>query len=127
MPADGRWVNLAIIAATVALVVAALRAESGRRAASAGGRRDLVALLTSQRPQMYGAAWCGATRRQLAELTPEELAAVTVVDCGAGGCEGVRALPTWELLGGARIEGYHPREALTAELVRAEASNGAAA
>jgi len=113
------WVATALVLGVGLLVVTALT----RRARSGGGGGtgdDTAATLAALRPTMYGASWCGFTRRQLAELSPEELACVDVVDCGAGGgrCEGVRALPTWEVAGGRRLGGYVPRNELGAALQR---------
>lgn len=98
---------VALCCAAAAVVCALWLAEGG-----GGGDGDVATAIAASKPRLYGAAWCGHTRRQLQELRPEEVAGVELVDCGRGGCDGVTALPTWEVAGGGRVVGFVPRARL---------------
>ena len=56
--------------------------------------------------KLYGAEWCGWTKRQLALFEGDPALADIYVECTKEACDGISGYPTWKNSNGTTMPGY---------------------
>lgn len=83
--------------------------------------RDTVSLASQLRERgwkLYGADWCGWTKRQMQIFDGQDTSGL-YVECGSGGntaCAGINGFPTWKHASGTTMPGYKDEAALQSML-----------
>ena len=85
----------------------------GAQGGQQGGPQDgLAQRLRDKGWKLFGADWCGWTKRQVEELGGQEACKGIYVDCEKEACDGVNAFPTWRDGAGNEQSGFRDRAAL---------------